>query len=391
MPITRHPLTSSLLLLSLLTACDARRPATGTAAAPAVKSPNPSAAVAADSDAAEPEPSAATARPSPTVRTYLRYAGTVGPTPVVLELTVADSVQGHYYYQRRGGLLTLSAARPAAGQPLTLRETEAGRLTGRWQTQQPLGPTLSGTWLSPDGRRQLPFELREDYTGAVRYTINTYNRRTKPGDCGLDDGQKHSSSEQWDAVYLLPPVSAALAKVQRQFDNRVRAFEACTETEESAWVTYNADFLLSIERFRHTHVYGTPHPTGYYRPTTFDLRTGRLLKLSDLLKPGFELPLRRLLSVRLRTDYIYGEFYQDEIEGDSTQTRWPPGPDGKPLAPLPRNGYYLTPADLGFQYDMYEIAPYVMGPILVELGYREIKPLVRSGSPLAQLLHRGLW
>lgn len=376
-------LLGALLALSLLTACESRRPATDTTAPPATVPP-------AAPDSAGRQPARVPfPKPDQVGSTYHRYVGTVGAAPVVLELSGTDSVGGSYYYQRRGGLLLLAGARAADG-ALTLRETdpETGRPSGRWQTRQPLGPVLSGTWKSADGRRQLPFELREDYQDAVRYTIDTHDQQSEPEDCGLGDGSAQPTSLQWDAVRLEPPKPASAAQVQRRLDQESAALIACVEVEETARVTYNADFLLSIEWFRHEFAAGAAHPVGYYRYLTFDLRTGRPLALKELLRPDFELPLRRLLSEHLRTDPIYADFYQGEIEGDSTQTRWPLGPDGRPLAPLPRPGYYLTPTGLAFQYDMYEIAPYVMGPQLVGLSYQELKPLVRPGSPLARLLER---
>ncbi|UYZ61790.1 RsiV family protein [Hymenobacter weizhouensis] len=405
-------LVSGIMTFSLLATCESCRPdaeratnfpKTNTLPATAVVNPVDSTASVPDSAVSAPpaSDSAAMARTSLVVREYRRYVGTVGTVPVVLELTGADSIRGSYYYQGRGGLLTLSAARPAAGQPLVLRETDdTGSLTGRWQTQQPFGPTLRGAWRSPDGRRQFPFALREDYAGAVRYSIETYSSYSKSKDCGLGDGRTHITSEEQDVVYLRPHLTAAEAKVQRQllpaphsqlqqyFDKQLRSSGACRELKKLAWVTYNADFLLSIQTFEHEFNVGTPHPVGYYYHTTFDLRTGRPLELGELLRAGFKMPLRRLLSAHLRTDSLYVDFYRAEIEGDSAQTRWPLGPDGEPLAPLPQNGYYLMPSGIGFQYDMYEIAPYVYGPILVEISYREIKPLLRPDGPLAQLLQR---
>lgn len=394
MPINqRRPLAGSLLVLSLLAACESRRPAALEAAAPPTLAPATSTTSApADTVAAAPDSARAEPQPPgpPLTATTRRYVGTVGPLPVVLALTVADSVQGSYYYQGRGGRLRLRASRARTGQPLTLRETdpETGRPTGRWQTRQPAGPVLSGSWHSPDGRRQLPFTLREDYAGAVRYAIQTYTQLLKSGACGLSGDQQFVASLAWDKVQLLPPTSAVAARVQRRLDQEKPALEVCVETTETAEVTYNADFLLSIEWFRHEYAFNTPHPFGYYRHLTFDLRTGRPLALKELLRPGFELPLRRLLSERLRTDPGYADIYQGEIEGDSTQTRWPLGPDGQPLVELPRTGYYLTPMGVAFQYDTYEIAMYVDGPQLVEISYRDIRPLVRPGSPLARLLQR---
>jgi Protein of unknown function (DUF3298) len=402
MSITRcHPLTGSLLALSLLTACESRRPAAETAVRPGTDTP----AAATDSVLPAPArvmpPVPASPNTGPVVSQYRRYVGTVGAAPVVLELAGADSVRGSYYYQRRGGLLTLAAARSATGQPLTLRETDAGRPTGRWQTREPLGPVLSGTWHSPDGRRQLPFTLREDHTGAARYTLEAYDSEMPATAQSRDCGNPADTLRfALGVVHVLPPyptaalrqvaralLPAPYARLQRYTDQQLRAEGGCSRTVRSAWVTYNADELLSVEQFEYVDGFGA-HPNGASGYQTFDLRTGRALTLAELLRPGFELPLRRLLSTRLRTDPGYADFYRDDVEGDTAQIWWPPGPDQQPLAPLPKAGFHLTPQGLGFGYNPYEIGPHVLGPQLVELSYQEIKPLVRPGSALARLLQR---
>ncbi|MCC3157013.1 RsiV family protein [Hymenobacter sp. 15J16-1T3B] len=390
------------LALSLLTACESRRlpadaapPVAGTLAAGV----DSTAAAASEGPSAPAHPTAA----GPALSSYRRYVGTVGAAPVVLELTVADSVRGTYYYQRRGGPLTL-AARPAAGAPLVFRETDGGRLSGRWQAQQPLGPELSGTWLSPDGRRRLPFRLREDYAGAVRYVLEAYESEMPATAQSRECGNPADTLRfELGVVHvLLPYPSAAVgrvarallpappARLQRYLDQQLREEGECSRVVRSAWLTYNADDLLSVEQFELVDGFGV-HPNSGSSYRTFDLRAGRELQLTDLLRPGFELPLRRLLSARLRTDPGYADFYHDDIEGDTAQLWWPAGPDGQPLAPLPKQGFHLTPAGLGFGYNPYEIAPYVVGPTVIEISYPDLKPLVRPGSPLARLLRaRGL-
>lgn len=359
------------------------------------------------------EQSVAAASASPATQLILasyqgirRYTGQVGKYPVVMELIFSDTIpMGTYYYQRHGEALNLRAERSTPGKPLLLREVIGDSLLATWHATQPAGPVLSGTWRSADGKRQLPFTLQEDYRGTVRYELEQFEGRGKQAadsvECGrpgviatLELEVVHLLGIENDKVLqgiqqkLLPvPYPKLRAYVKGQVSDGIGD---CSEVKQSAWVTYNANNLLSVTLFEQTYYFGNAHPTHQSTPLTFDLRTGQQLRLQDFLRPGYEQPLRQLLTKRLLTDLSYGEFYQDE-GGEVGQPfeRWT-DEEGRPqqLVPLPHSGFQLTLAGIEFTWQEYEIGPYVIGPQTVEISYAAMRPLLRPNSPLTDVMAR---
>jgi hypothetical protein len=94
------------------------------------------------------------------------------------------------------------------------------------------------------------------------------------------------------------------------------------------------------------------------------------LRLEDLIKPDAWSGLEGLIVEALRkkanleTDapLSQGGFFEDAVE-------------------VPDN-FFLTPQGLGFHWDPYEIAPYVMGSIEVVLPYKQIQDMLKSGTPI---------
>lgn len=363
------------------------------------------ASVAADStaeSAAAPQAPVASASAAPAgFSGYRRYVGTVGKAPVVLELTITppDTVTttwrlyGSYYYERQGAALRLEPTGPyQPGQPLTLRESapkpdepDATVPTGRWRATQPAGPVLSGTWESADGHRRLPFQLREDYTDAVRYELlheSALGPLCPPIEG--DDRQLRPESSQ-DFLHLLGPdtLRPALRALQcptprqRRADVREALAQADCEGTFGFYtgveVALNGYGLLSLLRDE-DEFSGGAHPNGVQTPEVYDLRTGRALKLTDWLRPGQEAALDRLLLRRLKAHPYAADLGLTESEAGGQL----------PALGFDSEGAYCLLGDFG--------APHVVQRMPVVVPYRELRPLVRPGSAVALMLQqRGLW
>lgn len=355
---------------------------------------------------------------------YHRYRGTVGGRPVTVELTI-DSTEaypgkklactGSYYYgQANGGLLDLAAEGTyQPRQPLQLRESAGNKATGTWQATQPAGPLLAGTWSTPNGR-QLPFELREDYTDgrghlmAVRYEV-LHEETTGPmcqptgeqvdsaGDEELseyDKAQRKPAELSRDALHLRGPdtLRPALAALQCEVPSQRRASNLafthdegeCTETSESLSVNFNDFGLLSVVTAYSRYYYGAPHFNHGASSSTYDLRTGADVTFETLLRPGADTLLQKLLTRHLLHD--------SHNEGDASVGEHTYGPGGLAgeLVPLP-DGVALSYTGLVCTYGEANISA-SLGYITLEVPYRELLPLLRPTSPVARMLReRGLW
>lgn len=100
---------------------------------------------------------AAPAQPDDDVKSRYYYTGTIGKK-IAIQMDIqiqGQKVSGWYYYDTIGVPFSLSG---------TLNEIEErdskNRKTGSFRgTLTPLGKTFDGRWLSPNGKKRLPFKL----------------------------------------------------------------------------------------------------------------------------------------------------------------------------------------------------------------------------------------
>lgn len=351
---------------------------------------------------------------------FRRYRGTVGGQPVTVALTISPKseksallvCEGSYSYDRHpGGQLLLSAPQPLRpAQPLLLAEADGERprqATGRWQATQPAGPALTGTWTSPAGK-QLPFSLQEDYTDgqghlmAVRYELLDEHVQGDP--CQPEAYEDEAAADYRQRVRELPAASldrqylhllgpeaarSALRALQcpapraRRAEMRAALVEAgdCANSTDRLTVTYNDHGLLAVSSYHEEYYQGTPHPNHSLETTIYDLRTGQVLALADLLQPGTDHALRQLITGALRTEMELGAAeVLHPTEGDTATTE------------LPQTGVGLAAEGLVFDYTDNELGAYAYGMPSITIAWADLLPLLRPRTPVARMLReRGLW
>ncbi|MGI4871435.1 MAG: RsiV family protein [Janthinobacterium lividum] len=354
---------------------------------------------------------------------FHRYRGTVGGQAVTLELTVDRGngataplvCQGNYAYDRHPtGLLLLQSPRPyQPGQPLHLTEADSARpgmATGDWQAAQPAGAVLTGTWRSPAGQA-LPFRLREDYTDghgnrlAVAYEV--LGERVTGPPCRPERIADESAAEYRVRTKDVPPASLdrqflhllgpdtlqpALRWLQcpppgqrrRAMRTDLREAGACANVTDGLAVTYLGHGLLATRAYHEVYYQGTAHPSHDVDAAVYDLRTGQALGLAEVLRPGTDPALRRLVTPALQREMGANGYTDPEVlapaEGDTATTK------------LPATGFGMSAEGLTFQYTDYELGAYAYGMPLVTIPWAAAQPLLRPSSPVARMLReRGLW
>lgn len=341
-------------------------------------------------------PAAARQSPAAPFTGYHRYRGKVGGQPVIVELTMVPTIkadlvtcQGSYYYERRGGELTLRST-SRAGAPLTLTETAAeGQLaTGHWQAQTPAGPVLTGTWTSARGHRQVPFTLREDYTGAVRYEIVDAAQTGPSCQVAPEGGTAYAQvrAASLEFVHLLGPdtLRPALralqcpAPAQRLALAREALESTDCESEEygtttDITITLNGYGLLSMV-VTESENSGGPYPNGDNEPCTYSLATGQLCDPLKWLRSDCKGTIYQLLTKYMQADSIASSL---AITNNDGQTELPTLRGTPPLG-LNSEGLFCTMGNFD--------APHVVQRRMVTIPYAKLRPYVRPNTPLARLL-----
>ena len=144
--------------------------------------------------------------------------------------------------------------------------------------------------------------------------------------------------------------------------------------ERTIKVLYESPRVVSLE-FQDNSFMGGPHPNFFSNYQNFDAVTGAVLRLGDILTPGYELPLTRIAerefrkARKLAPDADLNQAgYQFEHNQFQLTTNYAVGPGG-----------------LTFLYNLYAIASYAQGITELHIDYAWIRDLIRPDGPLASL------
>ncbi|NJL13092.1 MAG: DUF3298 domain-containing protein [Microscillaceae bacterium] len=242
---------------------------------------------------------------------------------------------------------------------------------------------LEGDWDSADGKRSLTFFLTEDYGNGALPAEIIFN------DAHLDEAEirfhyprfleKASARalNQFIQANILGNVPEKISQFMQKFQEE-KSLGGMIELFESSHITYirlNENNLLSLE-YASAEFTGGPH--GVYKSLfyNFNTETGQMLTLSDVLAPGYETALTKLAEQALRRNYgikaeeSLADYGFTLAEGQFKLT----------------NNFYLKPEGIGFYYNVYEIAPFAVGPQDIFVPFAQLKELIRKNSPLMAYL-----
>lgn len=333
---------------------------------------------------------------------YHRYRGTVLGRPAILEINtrwVANpgyfDCESAYYYLNSGVShpLQVVSSQQERGHRTTRPPLELTTDDQRWRATQPLGPVLTGTCFSDRGRRLGSFSLRENYAGAVRYELLEEESHEQPG---VDrEGRPDKSSLTFTYLHLLGPdnLRPALARWQcptparrRRARRALAAWFTPTRADPTLWldksltITLNEAGLLAYYTLQDRALRTTTHGWVTVQNYLLDLRTGQPLHLASQLRPGAQLPLRRLLTHHARRDtaaHVLGDFLH--------------GKGKSQLLPLPPEDFLLYPHGCTAYYGPGGSHDGNASSFEETISWAELRPLLRPGSPLLRLVRaRGL-
>lgn len=112
---------------------------------------------------------------------------------------------------------------------------------------------------------------------------------------------------------------------------------------------------------------GGAHPSSTYTVLNFNPETGEEIVLSDILKDNYEEPLTGILlknlAEQLQVDGIAGIKEKGYLYQDSGM--------------FISNNFILDKEQIVFIYNRYEIAPYALGDIMINVTYKELEELIK--------------
>ena len=355
-----------------------------------------------------------------------RFEGKVGsdlPVTLLLNTSLSEDLEPSYagtYHYHRTGVPILLSQEVGDGELIVLLENEstdaAGKdtSTGRWEVSFS-GDEIKGSWLSPDGKTRLPIALKESYPpGSARIEItslaSSWSRQRGAKETGEENAvsflQLRGDGMSLDEVNLElrrlalmeaaiddgeepaePPAAAktpaaSMAKVSLE---DIEAALKVAEPAEIDWevpvkssytstmsVLMNEGGFLTVEIMDWSYT-GGAHGNYGVAHATFDLGTGREIKLADLVNAGYEkrwtelgaAELRLQAGVAANAPLSEAGLFEDKLE-------------------LTGN-WFLTPGGIGFSYSPYEIASYARGIVEFVLPWKDIIQDLKPGSRVHQL------
>ena len=311
-----------------------------------------------------------------------------------------DQVSGSYSYTKVGTKIDLKGKVDKDGN-LTLEEfdpggKQTGVFQGLWKTDGPDGlVTLAGNWSKPAGDKaadkKTAFSLHEEpinLSGDVDVVAKRIKESSKPLMYEIEaqypqlTGGSNPNFEKFNQT-----VRASVTKKVAMFKKEMapKAGEEEPRPEGSMGSDLSISYtvamvqedLASIEFDVGAYYMGAAHPNSYSEVVNYDLKNGKLLKLSDLFTPGAKfLPVISAYCIKdLKSQ-------SKSKEGMLEDESWIEKGAGPSLQNY--KSWTIAKKGLGINFDSYQVGPYAAGPQSVLVPYSAIKDLVNPSGPIGQ-------
>lgn len=330
---------------------------------------------------------------------YKKLKGTIGSIAVTMDLTRNKGIlSGSYYYDKIGFSLYLNGTIKSDGSFEMKESNENGDVTGKFTGTFSSPQSIEGNWTNSENKQKINFSLTQTYTGVVSATFEEYYKQN----CAVANENKRNITAEtiwWDTACTSIKISLVKIKSADQassdlinqsikysiynqdntkYNSILKYLDRVNEVtdgggyneEISCWMETNDQNILSIQISNVCMWFGAMHPLASITFYNFDSRTGRQIKLNELLLPGFKNTLDRIGEKKLFEKY--------GTEGWSFEL-------GK--FELSSN-FSITTGGLLFLFGQYEIGPYAMGTPTVLIAYKDINNLINPNGGLATFGNR---
>jgi len=379
---------ASLVIVALLVAIGCRKTATPSAPPPGAQ-PSPVAQLDTQGGSA------------PVVETK-HFKGSIG-TSLDLQMKLVrtgDQLAGSYFYQKVGNRIDLRGSVDKDGNLMLDEFDSSSKQTGMFKGLWTVDPkdgliTLAGNWSKPanqkDSDKKTAFSVHEEpisFTGDVDVVAKQIKENNKKLHFEISvqypqlTGGNNPNIEKFNQA-ARAEVTKKVAMFKKEMTPEEGENPEETRPEDSMGsdltIAYSIalaqDDLVSIDFSVHTYYQGAAHPNQYAETLNYDLKNGKLLRVSDLFKPGAKYlqAIATYCIADLKKQAEQNGLMPEEIE--------------KGAAAKSENyeAWTITKRGVGIEFDPYQVGPYAAGPQFVVVPYSTLKDLINPDGPLAQL------
>ncbi len=333
---------------------------------------------------------------------YKKLKGTIGDIAITMDLVRRDStLSGKYYYDKVGLPISLNGTISTANAIVLSEYVGQGEETGSFKGSFVSATEMEGNWTNSANHKVLPFKLKETTELAASIDFEHFHQEN----CATrEKNLKHPKpeDEQWmtdtlcsyiDVTTLKaktgkPAVDAAIAEAllaeisghgNKTYPTMAAYLNSINDLEEDEFISRdqycaiicNEAGLLCVDAGGYEFG-GGAHGIGWVSYLNFDLQTGRVLQLKDLLVPNYadrldEVAARIFFSIPENEEMLFEENRDNFKVNDN---------------------FAVTPGGLIFTFNPYEIAAYAAGMPEVVIPYKDIEALIPAGGLLARIRHK---
>lgn len=332
---------------------------------------------------------------------YGHFVGKIGNMDAVMEFNKLDSmVNGNYYYKQIMTPIPFVIYNSAIKEGKNIHIEEDGgiddngdlRVTGIFSGQIQNG-VFAGTWNSPTTNRTMDFSFKEDYSDAVKLKFennkkewgnSSYGGAKVTVECAFP--QIDANIPQNIAEKINSEIKSGVKFDQGEkkqesmedfFNALVEDFKSGEENQEAkegeeekapwnasihAVVQRNSDNILCVQYDSYTNT-GGAHPFYYINDVNFDLKTGNMIKLDDVINP------KKLEKV----DEICEKLFRQQHNLSPTASWEEMGFSIENNQFKLNDNFVISKDALLFTFNPYEIGPYAMGAMNLTVPFKDIE------------------
>jgi len=328
------------------------------------------------------------------------FKGSIGNSlDLQMKLVKTDNqLSGTYYYQRIGTRINLRGTVDKDGN-VSLEEFDpAGKQTGvfkgLWQVDKNDGLiNVAGNWSKPPGDKaadkKTAFSIHEEPiylsgdADVVTKQIKESNKKlvyeinaSYPQIAGTSNPnfEKFNQAVRGSVLKSIAEFKKTMAATPDQQPPPEDSMHSDLTIDYEIGLAQ--DDLVSVLLFISSYYQGAAHPLGNSDSINFDLKNGKVLKLSDLFKPGAKY-LPALSAYCISDLKKQSKAKQDMLDDTSINNGASPNAKNYKTWTIRRNG-------IGVEFDAYQVGPYAAGAQTVIVPYSTVKDLINPEAPIGQ-------